>query len=358
MKKITVLAVVMALMLALAACGSPTEQQPEEQIDYEIALVTDSGLIMDGGYSEVAWTAISSFGADNGRSHKYYKAAEASEEAYKATIDDAVAKGAKIIIADGYGFEDVIYDAQKQYEEVKFMLIDAEPIDPETNEPKIAENTTAILFASEEAGYMAGYAAVENGASQLGFIGEADKPALDDYGYGFLQGANDAAVDNGVLVNVRYHSCNEVGDRNAVLKTASEWYSEGTEVIFACGTKVEMPVIEAAEMNGGKVIACETDKSSMSDTVLTSAVKDIGGAIKSVLEVYARDKFPGGEVIEYDVSTGSIWIDMESSRFVSFNEGDYKAIKKALKDKEITIVDSSIGRVDSFTLSNVKVIEE
>lgn len=358
MKKILALTVGLIMLLALAACGSPTEEQPEEQIDYEIALVTDAGLIMDGGYSEVAWMAISEFGAENGISHKYYKAAEGSKEAYKATIDDAVNKGSKIIIADGYGFEDVIYDAQNEYEEVKFMLIDAEPIDPKTKEAKIADNTVAVLFASEEAGYMAGYAAVENGASNLGFIGEAEKPAVDDYGYGFLQGANAAAADNGVRVSVKYHACNEGSDKDAVLKKASEWYGEGVEVIFACGSQVEMPVIEAAELNDGKVIACETDKSGMSDTILTSAIKDIDGVIEDVLEIYARNKFPGGEVLEYDVATDSIRIDMETSRFVAFNEGDYKDLNRRLKSKNVTISDSSIGELKSLTLSNLSVITE
>lgn len=358
MKKLLVLMLVTVMMLAFAACGSPTEEQPEEQINYEIALVTDAGLIMDGGYSQVAWTAISGFGAENGISHKYYKAAEGSEEAYKATIADAVDKGAKVIIADGYEFEDVIYDVQSEYKDVKFILIDAEPIDPETGDAKITDNTAAILFSSEEAGYMAGYAVVENGASQLGFIGEAQNAALDDYGYGFLQGANAAASENGVSVNVRYHSCDEEDDSKAVADKAAKWYSEGVEVIFACGPNVEMPIIEAAELNGGKVIACETDKSGMSDTVLTSAIKDIGGVLEDVLEVYARDKFPGGEVIEYDVSTGSIWIDMETSRFVDFNEGDYKYIKKQLKEKQLTIADHSVGKIDALLLSNVNVAEE
>lgn len=358
MKKVLVLAVGIVMIMALAACGSPTEEQPEEQIDYEIALVTDAGLIMDGSYSEVAWTAISEFGAANGISHKYYKAAEASEEAYKATIEDAVDKGAGIIVADGYEFEDVIYDVQKKHKDVKFMLIDAEPVDPETSEPKIAENTAAILFSSEEAGYMAGYAAVENGAVQLGFIGEDDKPAVDDYGYGFLQGANAAAMNRGVSVNIKYHSCNEARERDAVLKKAKEWYEEGTEVIFACGSHIEKPVIEAAELNEGEIIACETDKNKMSDTVLTSAVKDIGGVIEDVLEMYARDKFPGGEVIEYDVSTDSIWLDMETSRFLTFNEGDYKALRKTLEQKNVTIADSSVGGVKNLILSNVNVVTE
>ena len=53
MKKIMALTVAAIMMLSLAACGSPEEVQPEEQVDYEIAMVTEAGLIMNGGYSEV-----------------------------------------------------------------------------------------------------------------------------------------------------------------------------------------------------------------------------------------------------------------------------------------------------------------
>ena len=101
MKKIMMLLSAVLMMLTVAGCGAPEAEQPEDQVSYEIAMVTDADMIMDGGYSQVAWTAISEFGADKGVSHKYYKAPEASDEAYMETIDNAVEKGAKLIIADG-----------------------------------------------------------------------------------------------------------------------------------------------------------------------------------------------------------------------------------------------------------------
>lgn len=358
MRKILALLASLIMILVLVGCGSPEEEQPEEQIDYEIALVTDAGLIMDGGYSEVAWTAISEFGANQGISHKYYKAAEATEESYRSAIDDAVEKGAKVIVADGYSFEEVIYDAQKKHKDVKFILIDAEPVNTETGKAGIAENTVAIMFSSEEAGYMAGYAAVENGASQLGFIGDVEKAEMEDYGYGFVQGANAAASNNGVSVNIKYHYCNEAGDNDAVLKTVGDWYKDGTEVVFACGPQVERPVIEAAELNDKKVILCETDKSKMSDTVITSAIKDIAGVIQLALDQYKSNKFPGGEIIEYGTADESIWLNMETSRFTSFNEGDYKELQRKLKSKVVEVKDHTCGDMSDLGLYNVNIIEE
>ncbi len=358
MRKLLALFASLIMILALVGCGSPEEEQPEEQIDYEIALVTDAGLIMDGGYSEVAWTAISEFGATQGISHKYYKASEATEESYRSAIDDAVEKGAKVIVADGYSFEEVIYNAQKEHKDVKFILIDAEPINTETGKAVIAENTVAIMFSSEEAGYMAGYAAVENGASQLGFIGDVEKAEMEDYGYGFVQGANASASNNGVFVNIKYHYCNEVGDDEAIQKKVSEWYEDGTEVVFACGPQVERPVIQVAELNDEKVILCETDKSKMSDTVVASVVKDIAGVIELALNQYKSNKFPGGEVVEFDTSTDSIWIDMETSRFTDFNEGDYKDLQRKLSDKTVEVKGHDWGKISDLELYNVKIINE
>ena len=358
MKKLLAMVTLLIMVLVLVGCGSPTEEQPEEQISYEIALVTDAGLIMDGGYSEVAWNAISEFGATQGISHKYYKAAEATEESYQAAIEDAVKKGAKIIITDGFSFENVIYEMQKKHEDVKFVLIDAKPVDSKNEEAKIAENTAVLLFSCEEAGYLAGYAAVEDGITQLGFIGEANQPIYDDFGYGFLQGANAAAENNGVIVEVKYHACDESNDRDVVFEKAESWYKEGTEAIFVCGEHVENAVIQAAELNDGKVIACETDKSRMSDTIITSAIKDIEGVINEVLGMYIKNKFPGGETMEFDTSTSSIWFNMETSKFKNFTVNEYKNTLRELGNKYVEVQGHSVGNISDLQISNVRVYEK
>ena len=358
MKKILVVLMAMVMVLMTAGCGAPEEELPEEQIDYEIAMVTDAGMILDGGYSQVAWTAISEFGAEEGVSHKYYKAAEASESAYKEAIDTAVSKGAKVIVANGYSFEDVVYNAQKEYENVKFVLIDAEPVDQESGETKIGNNTADVIFSSEQAGYLAGYSAVKDGKTQLGFIGQAKKPTIMDYGYGFLQGAEAAAGEDGSEIDVKYSYCVETDDRDLILKTATEWYEDGTEVIFACGNQVEQPVIEAAELTEKKVIAFETDKSQMSDTVMTSAVKDIGEALDEILKQYKDDEFPGGAIIRYNAENDGIWLDMENGRFDSFTKKQYEEIYDKLADGSVTVKRYNSGDISSLGLSGVKVSEQ
>ena len=355
MRKILSIIGVLVMLMSLAACGSPTEEQPEEQVNYKIAMVTDSRMIMDGGYSEAAWTAVSEFGAENGISHKYYKAAEASDEAYTATIESAVSNGAEVIVADGYSFANVVYLAQKEYPDVKFILIDAEPADAESGETYIAENTMTVMFSSEQAGYLAGYSAVKEGMSELGFFGSAEQSAIMDYGYGFLQGVEDANEGSGTEIDVRFHCCDEDDDRDDVLAKATDWYEDGTQLIFACGAYIEQPVIEAAELTGEQIIGYETDKSGMSDTVITSAVKDIGTALKAALKLYNDDKFSGGEIVYYNAENEGLWLEMENSRFENFSESNYEDIYEMLADGSLDVERYNGEDISDLELDNVDV---
>lgn len=358
MKRLLIFCITAVMILGLVGCGSAEEVQPEEQVSYEIAMVTESGLIIDGGYSQVAWDTISEFGASEGVSHKYYKAAEASDDSYGQTIDDAVKGGAKIVIADGYDFSQVIYDKQKQYPDVKFVIIDTAPSDAESGKMEIGKNTAELTFASEQAGYLAGYGAVKDGMTSLGFIGDEKSPVIMNYGYGFIQGAERAALEQGVSVDINYHYCLKDEDRESESETVKKWYEKGTEIVFACGNIVEQPVIEEAEMLNKKVIACETDKNNMSDTVVASAVKDIETAIDTVLKQYKDGEFPGGTVQNYSAENDGIWLEFEKEKLGNLKKSDYKSILDELKDGDIVVKKYDSGDIKSLGLSYVEVIEQ
>lgn len=355
MKKFLVMITVAVMCFTLVACGEE-EEQPEDQVDYEIAMVTAAGLLMNGGYSEVAWDVITDVGESRGISHKYYKAAEATDEAYSEAIRNAVDRGAKVIVADGYSFEDVIYKAQRKYPDVKFILIDAEPMDQESGKQDIGDNTMSIVFASDQAGYLAGYSAVKAGYDRLGFMGAAKKSIYVKYGYGFVQGAQDAAGDDGRDVTVRYTYFSGEDEREDVLEKANRWYKD-TDLIFVCGSSIESPVIEAAELADGRLIASETDKSGMSDTVVASAVKDIGRALKDALEEYADSKFSGGREISCSAEDGYISLAFDDRGMKNFSKSDYKAVMKKLKNGRVRIKSADELKLEDLKLDNVKIKE-
>ena len=81
----------------------------------------------------------------------------------------AIEGGAKIIVAPGFRFTEAMYVAQDTWPDLKFVLLDGVP--SSNGDTKIGENTVGIQYAEEQAGFLAGYAAVVEGYKKLGFMG-------------------------------------------------------------------------------------------------------------------------------------------------------------------------------------------
>lgn len=60
-------------------------------------------------------------------------------------------------------------------------------------------------------------------------------PAVINYGYGYIQGANDAAKELGVTVDMMYTYTGTFNEDPAIKTKAAKWYDAGTEAIFSCG---------------------------------------------------------------------------------------------------------------------------
>jgi len=135
-----------------------------------------------------------------------------------------------------------------------------------------------ILYREEQAGYLAGYAAVMDGYTKLGFLGGMAVPAVVRYGYGYVQGADAAAQKLGLApgsVEIKYWYSGVFAPNDDIKTKMSGWYTEGTEVVFACGGGIYLSATAAADAAGGKVIGVDVDQSAESPTIITSAMKDL-----------------------------------------------------------------------------------
>ncbi|MDO4546076.1 MAG: BMP family ABC transporter substrate-binding protein, partial [Bacillota bacterium] len=304
--------------------------------------------------------SIQSFCEENDMTCKYYKPKEATKEAYLASVEKAVKNEAGIIVMAGSSFETTVYDAQTVYPDVNFLLIDGVPHD-DANNYTTAANTVGVIFAEEEAGYLAGYAAVKEGYKRLGFMGGQELPSVKRYGYGYVQGAAAAAAELETKIEMRYVYTGTFEASKDVRKLAASWYTaekNGTEVIFACGGAMGQSVIKAAEKNSGKVIGVDTDQSTDSDVVITTAEKGIAAAVDSILGNYARGKFTGGLAFNYAAKNDGISLEMENSRFGKFKEDEYKKVLRQLRKGKIELKkDTSVGSVAELTGDWVTIVE-
>ena len=351
---ITVVIMAMAFVL-MTGCQDEEAEQPEEMIDYEIAFITDDGLINDKGVCEAIWNSVTDFGATRGISHKYYKATEAKTNAVKEVLDTAVNKGAKVVIVDSTKIANIILKLQDEYKDINFITINTDAYNPENGDVLIKDNTVALTYATEQAGYMAGYAAVKEGYTQLGCMVEDQSKQMVNFQYGFAKGANRAAKENGETVTLKCVAFDVNNPREKASKKAAKWYQDGTEVIFACGDKIESEIIEQAETYEGTVISGITDKGEVSDTVAISAVEDINSTLQDTLQQYVDGKFPGGEVKKYGVAEDAVLLDYKNSRLKNFIVDQYNALYEQLKDGEVKVRVDDINSLEDLELSNVEI---
>jgi basic membrane protein A len=368
MKKILAIALSLVMVLAMVACGeepAPTPDpdtetptvitNPDEIADemtsedgkYEIGFVTDVGQLKDKSFNQGTYDGVKLYAAANGLSYKYYQPANGD----KATDDDrydamkaACDNGAKAVVCAGFLQEAALKKAAVEYPDVAFIFIDGYPI---SVDDKVLENVAPIAFAEEQCGYFAGYAVVKEGFEKLGFTGGGGgtNPACVRYGYGFVQGANDAAKEMGKTVDINYtwQFGNTFSPSPELMAMVSGWYNAGTEIVFCCGGNMFQSVAQAAAENDGAVVGVDTDQSSESDTVVTSAMKGLSDATQwAVAKVYdGTFSEIGGQGTALGVAENSVGLPTATWSMQNFTVEEYEALFQKVLNGEVTIDNNS-----------------
>ena len=392
-----ILALVMAL--ALVACGNkntddgkkdgdnqgntptvitnPDEVQDEMTSSdgkYEVAFVTDVGQLKDKSFNQGTYDGVKLYAANNNLSYKYYQPANGSE----ATDDDrfaamkaAVDNGAKVVVCAGYLQEAALRMAAKQFTDVSFVFIDGYPVGEEADvkDSPALKNIAGVAFKEEQCGYLAGYAVVKEGYTKLGFTGGGggNNPACCRYGYGFVQGADAAAVEMGIAdqVVMEYAYGNQFYGDSDITAYMDNWYQTlGVEVVFASGGGIYTSAAEAAAKVGGKLIGVDVDQSANIDTYgegmcVTSAMKGLAETVKHMLGEVVAGNFAnyGGQVETLGLVNGDdptanyVQLPMETTQWGDgFTQDDYKALVKAMYDGDVT-VSNDISAMPATTIT-------
>ncbi len=323
---------------AAAEAGSGTETASGTD---KIALVTDVGNIDDESFNQTCYEAMVDYGKEHNIETTYYKPTEDTTDARVTSITQAVNEGATVIIMPGYLFGEAIGQTQDQYPNVKFIAVDVGESD--LGDTTLAKNTHTMVFHEEQAGYLAGYAAVMEGYTKLGYLGGMAVPAVQRYGYGYIQGINDAANEKGVDVEVKYtYGGQFFGDATITAKMEG-WYSEGTEVVFACGGGIYTSAVEAANKYEGKVIGVDVDQSSIDPCIITSAMKGLYNATYEALDTYFIGKWDtiGGTLSSLSLTDGDyVGLPTDTWSMKNFTVDDYNTLVEKIKSGEVTISDS------------------
>ncbi len=381
-----VLALMLVLVMAVAmfaGCGG----KGEDAGNYKVAMITDYGDITDQSFNQTTYEACKKFCADNSLSFTYYKPVGNTTADRVAMVDKAVADGYNVIVMPGYAFGGTIVESASNYPDVKFIALDVaagdlletavglageqydyNPDNWELTKYVDMSNVYCAIYQEELSGYMAGYAAVKLGYKSLGFLGGMAVPAVMRFGYGFVQGADAAAAELGITVDVKYAYGNQFFGDADITAAMDTWYSAGTEVVFACGGGIYTSAAEAAQKVNGKVIGVDVDQAAIIDgkygagMTVTSAMKGLYNTTYNTLQ----DVIVNGNWANYvgkietlglvsgdDPEANYVQIPMNTTQWGDgFGKDDYKALVKKMFDGTVK-VSNDISKEPATTAAKV-----
>ena len=353
---------VIFLLVTLLIINFTTEKNKTSSIssgfgaDVAFVMEVDSS-IDDKSFCQGIWEGMADYSKESNKTIKYYKAKDSSDDALYDCVKIAILGNAKTIILPNDTYGNVLHKIQYEYPDVNFIFLDKAIVDENGNED-INNNVICLKTADEQAGFLAGYAAVMDGYRSLGFMGGMALPSVIDFGYGFAQGAEYAGKELNLKdgeISLKYCYTGVFEATPEVLAMASSWYRSGTEVIFGCGGLLGNAVMKAAETNNGKVIGVDTDQSKESNTVITSAMKSLRESIYIILNKNDMNELSYGKASRLTAAEEVVCLPMETSKFKQFTQQQYDVIYSKLANNEITIKTSAdVSSVTDLPLTIVK----
>lgn len=194
---------------------------------------------------------------------------------------------------------------------------------------------------------MAGYAAVKEGYRKLGFLGGMAVPAVIRFGYGFVQGANTAAVEMNIAneVSVNYVYGGQFYGDDSITAVMDTWYKENkVEVVFACGGGIYTSACEAAKKVNGKVIGVDSDQSHVINEYgegmcVTSAMKGLAPTVNTILKAIKDGKWKDyygtvsnlGMVSGTDASLNYVQLPTDTWSMKNFTKADYADLVRRIE---------------------------
>lgn len=334
------------LLFAFVLIGCDTATTAEVK-EWNIVMLTDVGTITDKSFNQGTWEGVKAFAEANDIPHIYFRPNAGTQADYEEAIDLVVANGANVIITPGFLFETAIYTSQTKYPDVTFILIDGVPHTPDYATFNTAANTLCILFQEEQSGFLAGYAAVADGFTTLGFMGGMEVPAVQRFGIGYVAGAYYAANALSKTITFeasRYQYLGNFNNDPAHTTTATSWYSAGVQIIFAAAGGAGNAVMKAAEDTSKIVIGVDVDQANQSTTVISSAMKQLGVAVQQALtDLIIDGDFVGGQALIKGAAEGAVGLPLGTSfKWTTFTEAQYAAILLLVQNGTIVVPASEV----------------
>jgi basic membrane protein A len=273
--------------------AAPTEAPSSE--GFKVGLVTDVGKINDGTFNQYAYEGLKRAESELGIEIAYIETQAQAD--YDKNLQQFADQGFNMIVGVGFLMGDAIKAAAEKNPDIQYAIVDF-AYDP------VIPNVQGIVFAEDEAGYLAGVLAAS--ISQSGVVaavGGVEIPPVQKFLIGYENGAKSVNPD----VEVKKVYIDSFTDRARGAEAARNFITQdNADVIFGAGGQTGSGGIQAAAQDGIFVIGVDQDEyvttfqngsAPGADKILSSAIKRVDVAVFTAIKEAQEGSFEGGTAV-------------------------------------------------------------
>jgi basic membrane protein A and related proteins len=297
--RLLVLMLVAALALGMVACGSDDDDSGDNggggdsggQADkpaIKAGLVTDIGGLNDRSFNYLAnkgrLDAQKELGIDT------RVLLSKSNGDYVPNLSTLAQQKYESVTAVGFLMAEALNTVAGKFPDTNFSIVDFSAAGLKDK----PTNVEGLLFAEQEAGYLAGYLAglwaKDNGAKVISSVGGQKIPPVDHYIAGYQAGAKKAYP--GIQTLNAYSQ--DFVDQAKCKEIALDQIAKGSKVVFQVAGGCGLGALDAAKEKGVQGIGVDADQSYLGDHILTSAEKHVDLAVANAIKSVSDGTFKGG----------------------------------------------------------------
>ena len=368
MKKFLALALALTMSLSLVACGkketpnvstpgSTSTSTPEKKV-YNVAYVVN-GNLGDKSFFDSAEAGLQTLKADGRITLRTIELGGTAEDQPKwldTLYEVSESKEYDVVICGTYQMPDYLKEVATKYPEQKYIIFDDNTYAGQNS------NVLNITYKQNDMGYLMGIFAAYvtsdtsidkiNADPVIGFVGGVDSPVINDFLFGFIEGAQ--SVNPDIKVDTRY--TNDYVDTAIAKEFGLSMINDNKcDVIWGVAGNAGNGAAEAAlETGKAYFLGVDSDQEltfgpDLAAITLTSGLKNIGNSLVWVFDELDAGSEHWGTEVQLGLAEGGVGM-VTDKNFATFASDDCKAAitaaEEAIKAGTLT-VDTAIGDTDN-----------
>ena len=368
MKKFLALALALTMSLSLVACGkketpnvstpgSTSTSTPDKKV-YNVAYVVN-GNLGDKSFFDSAEAGLQTLKADGRITLRTIELGGTAEDQPKwldTLYEVSESKEYDVIICGTYQMPDYLKEVATKYPEQKYVIFDDNTYAGQNS------NVLNITYKQNDMGYLMGIFAAYvtsdtsidkiNEDAVIGFVGGVDSPVINDFLFGFIEGAQ--SVNPDIKVDTRY--TNDYVDTAIAKEFGLSMINDNKcDVIWGVAGNAGNGAAEAAlETGKAYFLGVDSDQEltfgpDLAAITLTSGLKNIGNSLIWVFDELDAGSEHWGTEVQLGLAEGGVGM-VTDKNFATFASDDCKAAisaaEEAIKAGTLT-VDTAIGDTDN-----------